>query len=340
MSDHNSTMTHPVSDLPAPEWLQQAVLLPISGSRVVRLTGPDAKDLLQRLTTNDMRHASADMAVVTALLTPTGKIRNVFVVVTVDDGYLLISGPGEAAALGDMLRRQIFFMDDVKATDVSDDWQVLQLAGSAAGHAVESLGLEGDVWQDGRVRHGGAWRAFALERLEFPSIYLLCPAREAETAVEALTAAGVQLLDDWSAYHLQRILAQRAGYGREFNGDFNPLEIGMDWICAENKGCYPGQEVIARQITYGKVVRQMVLLKLPRGVADGAEVRVGKAKVGYVSSVEPTAPGAEGYGLAVLRSARVAGLGEVAVQSQSAFICREPGNAGDDPSTSPPAGLA
>lgn len=340
MPAHNSPTMPQVLDLPAPEWLQQAVLLPLSGPRVVSLTGPDARDLLQRLTTNDMRHASADVAVVTALLTPTGKIRSVFVVVTVDDGYLLIAGPGEAAALCDMLRRQIFFMDDVKAADVGDGWQVLQLAGSAAGQAVESLGLEGDVWQDGRVRRAGAWRAFELARLEFPSIYLLCPAREAETTVKALTAAGVQPLDDGSAYNLQRILAQRAGYGREFNGDFNPLEIGMDWICAENKGCYPGQEVIARQITYGKVVRQMVLLKLPRGVADGAEVRVGKAKVGYVSSAEPTAPGAEGYGLAVLRSARIAGLGEVAVQNQSAFICREAGNAGDDPLPSPPAGLA
>ena len=38
-------------------------------------------------------------------------------------------------------------------------------------------------------------------------------------------------------------------------GEYSPLEAGLAWACAENKGCYTGQEIIARQITYDKVTR-------------------------------------------------------------------------------------
>ncbi len=332
MPGHNPTVTPQVLAQAEPAWMQEAVLLPSSGPRTVKLAGPDARDLLQRLTTNDMRQTSARMAVVTALLMPTGKIQSVFTVVTVDDGYILIAGPGEAAALCTLLQRQIFFMDDVTVTDVSADWQVFQVAGRTAGAAVADLGLDRCAWPDGTVHRAGPVRAFWLERLEFPSLYLLCPGATAETVTAALMAAGVPSLHNRAAYHLPRILASRAGYGREFNGDFNPLEIGLNWICAENKGCYPGQEVIARQITYGKVTRQLVLLRLPPGIADRAAVHVGATRVGYVSSTAYATPGEEGYGLAVLRSARLVGLETVTVQDQPAVIC---GNTdpGRDPGT-------
>ncbi len=323
MPESYRTERNQVLDASRPAWWQKAVLLPRSGPRVVRITGPDAWDLLQRLTTNDMRTASAEMAVVTALLTPKGKIRSVFIVVAVDDGYLLIAGPGESVFLREMLQQQIFFMDDVRVTDVSDDWQVFQLAGKAAGQTMEEcrLGWEGSDWQDGMVHHAGSMHAFWMERLELPSLYLLCPASEAKKVEEALAAAGAPLLDHENSYQLQRILAQRAGYGRELQGDCNPLEIGLAWICAENKGCYPGQEVIARQITYGKVTRRLVLLRLPQGVAPKADVHVDKIKVGTVSSTACETPGEAGYGLAVLRSAHIAGRKQVTVQGEPAFIC-------------------
>ena len=334
MWENELTAMNQILDLPEPEWWRQAVLLPDSGPRVVKLTGPDANDLLQRLTTNDMRHVSPEKTVVTALLSPTGRIRSVFSVVMGDDGYLLISGPGEAAALRTMLQKQIFFMDDVTVTDASDAWRVFQLTGHMADKAVETLGLDGSDWPDSTVRQTGSLRAWRLERLELPCVYLLCPASEAEAVEASLTTVGAQPLDPGSSYDLQRILAKRAGYGKELHEDYNPLEVGLDWICAENKGCYPGQEVIARQITYGKVTRQLMLLKLPRNVAEGAEVQVGTARVGHVSSVACPTPDAAGYGLAVLRSARVAGLKEVVVQGERAFIC---GSGGEGEASSAPA---
>ena len=308
-------------DLTEPAWMQQAVQLPAQDPRVLKLTGPDALDFLQRLTTNDMRNVNSERAAVTGLLSPVGKIRSIFVVVESDDGYMLISGPGEAPALREMLQKQIFFMDDVKVMDCSNEWQVFQLVGNESGKAIEGLGLEGSNWQEGAVRRAGPLSAIKLERLEFPGVYLLCPAMRADDVGKSFTDSGVRPIESWSSYNLQRILAKRAGFGWEINGDYNPLEIGLEWICAENKGCYPGQEVIARQITYGKITRQLVLLSLPEPVENHAKVKAGKSNIGYITSGEQLSPEGESFGLAVLRTANLNGLEEVTVQGRKALIC-------------------
>ena len=309
------------SALPETDWVGQAALLPVRGNRVVGIAGPDALDLLQRLTTNEMRTVSTERAVVTALLSPVGKLRNLFTVVKSEDGYLLLAGPGESESLRALLQSQIFFMDNAKVMDVSHEWVVFQVAGREAGRAVTSLGFEPGCWQEGLVQRSGKMLAFLQERLEWPSIYLVLPANAVEDARTALIAAEVKPLDNWSPFNLQRILAKRAGYAGELSGDFNPLEVGLDWICAENKGCYPGQEIIARQITYGKITRQLVLLHSIEPLERKANVKVGKAKVGYVSSKEDLKPGGGSYGLAVLRSSSIAGIEHVTVSGNRASIC-------------------
>lgn len=321
MLQTNHMAMHQVPDLPEPDWVRQAVLLPIEESRVVKIKGPDAWDLLQRLTTNDMRTVSSERIVVTALLSPVGKLRSIFSVVKNHDYYLLIAGPGESETLRAALQSQIFFMDNAQVEDVSQDWQVFQVAGCQAGRAVAGLGIEADKWQDGHVYQHEEMRAFLQERLEWPCIYMVMPAQSSEDVKEALIAAGVKPLNDWSPFNLQRILSKRAGYGRELIGDFNPLEVGLDWICAENKGCYPGQEVIARQVTYGKIARQMVLLRTKGHMTNNSVVTAGKAKAGYVSSHEELKSGGEAFGLAVLRNASIAGLDQVTVAGKTAYIC-------------------
>jgi tRNA-modifying protein YgfZ len=66
--------------------------------------------------------------------------------------------------------------------------------------------------------------------------------------------------------------------------EFNPLEAGMGWVCADNKGCYTGQEIIARQVTYDKVTKTLTGLRTRQVVAVGSEVTVAGRNVGVVTS--------------------------------------------------------
>ena len=83
----------------------------------------------------------------------------------------------------------------------------------------------------------------------------------------------------------RRVELGRPASGAELVEEYNPLEAGLAWACAENKGCYTGQEIIARQITYDKVTKTLVGLRLAGAVAQGSEVTVEGRPVGVVTSV-------------------------------------------------------
>ncbi len=83
---------------------------------------------------------------------------------------------------------------------------------------------------------------------------------------------------------MRRVEWGRPGTGAEITDAFSPLEAGLAWACAENKGCYTGQEIIARQITYDKVTKTLVGITADGPVDPGAEVLADGRSVGTVTS--------------------------------------------------------
>jgi folate-binding protein YgfZ len=73
--------------------------------------------------------------------------------------------------------------------------------------------------------------------------------------------------------------------GAELTVQVNPLEAGLRRLCDDRKGCYTGQEIIARQITYDKVTTHLVGLLLDELVAPEAKIMVDGKQAGWVSSV-------------------------------------------------------
>jgi folate-binding protein YgfZ len=67
--------------------------------------------------------------------------------------------------------------------------------------------------------------------------------------------------------------------------DYTPLEIGYQNMISESKGCYTGQEIIARQITYDKITKNLVGMKLDRYVDVGSSLIAGEKSVGTLTSV-------------------------------------------------------
>lgn len=296
-------------------------LMPDPGSCVVRMQGPDSVDLLQRLTTNDMREIASHKAVTTALLSSVGRIQAVFTALRDGEDFLLISGPGEAEHLRNLLQGQIFFMDDVLVEDASRDWSVLQVAADRADVVLEALGFETRGWQDGEVRQAGTMRSWAQAQLGLPNFTLLLPTGERDGAADAMRRLGGAVAAAPEDLHRERILGKRAGYGGEFNGEYNPLELGMRWICNDHKGCYPGQEVIARQITYGKVARQLSLIRITRPAAAGTPVKAGESVAGVITSATFCENAGTGHALAVLRSAAVRSDKTLTVHGEPALLC-------------------
>ena len=251
---------------------------------VLVIADADRADFLHRMTTNNINALRPGQSAVTVLTSPTARIVFVFTVVCRADDLLVLPAPGETAAVERYLRGQIFFMDKVKVRNVSADYARLRLMGDEAGATLAAVGLDLNVAAD------GAWQArdglLAVKQVNYdvPGYELILPLAQQPALLDNLTAAGATLLDDDVAYHALRIELGRPLPGRELTGDYNPLEAGLAWACSDNKGCYTGQEIIARQITYDKVTKTLVGLRSVAALTAGAELTVDGRSVGVVTS--------------------------------------------------------
>lgn len=266
---------------------------------VLILEDSDRADFLQRLTTNNVGALRDGQALVTVLTSPTARILYTFTVLCRADVLWLLPWPGEGAALERHLRGQIFFMDKVRVRDVGGHWRRVRVAGPLAAQTLAAAGLAAPTADDRWVEGEGVL-VLAQARFDLPGYELIVPADRAATVASALQEAGIVAIDDESA-RVRRIELGRPSPGAELTQEVSPLEAGLAWACAENKGCYTGQEILARQITYDKVTRTLVGLqsdvRLPVGSALSHEGR----EVGRVTSSALRPGGSDAIALGIVK---------------------------------------
>ena len=266
---------------------------------VLALGDADRVDFLQRMTTADIKRTGPGRAAVTVLTSPTAKIVFVFTVVNSGNPLLLLPAPGETAALERHLRGQIFFMDKVTVRNKGAELARFRVIGPQAAGALAAAGLPVPAADGDWIAVEGGY-LLRQEQYELPGFEAIAPAALAETWQQQLQAAGAIVVDDAALIEAERIALGRPAAGAELTGEFNPLEAGMAWACAENKGCYTGQEIIARQVTYDKVTRTLVHLRSAALLRRGAPVLVDGRDVGIVTSSALLA-GGEPLALAILK---------------------------------------
>ena len=111
--------------------------------------------------------------------------------------------------------------------------------------------------------------------------------------------------------------------GIDLNEQVSPLEAGLRRFCNDFKGCYTGQEIIARQITYDKVANHLVGLRLTALAVPGATVMDDGRQVGWVSSAVQSIALEQAIALAYIRRPSHEPGTEVIVQSAGAAIMAE-----------------
>jgi folate-binding protein YgfZ len=249
-----------------------AAYFPQPAAGYLRIGGPDRQTFLQRQTTNDVRLLTPGRALVSVLTSPAARILDVLTLVA-EPGESLgaLTLTGRAAETFRYLRSRIFFMDKVTLEDASAEFAQFDLLGPAAPDVLRRLGFDRppDVNEAVAAEVAGAQaRALYGEGLGFR---LLFPASQAQAVTAALASAGADRLSVESFAVLRVEAGQPAG-GHELVEDFTPLETGLAASISDSKGCYTGQEVIARQITYDKVTRLLVGLTLEGAVNVGDRV--------------------------------------------------------------------
>lgn len=266
-------------------------LLDRADAGILSLGGETRIDFVQRQTTNDVRRLAPGQATITVLTNPQARILDTLLVLARPDDWLLLNGPPRRSQLAPYLRSMIFFMDRVGVRDLNGDFGQLELLGPQA--AAQLAVLTGDsalasapvfTWYD--VTLAGSTPTVA--RLPGPggdAWRLIVPAAAIGQVWDALVQAGIQPLGR-GAYDALRVESGFAAPGPELNDQVTPLEAGLLAYISESKGCYTGQEIIARQITYDKVTRHLCGLLLDRLPANaaGADVIAGGRGVGSLTT--------------------------------------------------------
>jgi len=261
--------------------------LPASAG-LLEVTDSDRVDFLQRMTTNNIAtlRATSDQSgdsTVTILTSPTARIVQVFTVLARAESLWLLPAPTESATLARHLRGQIFFLDKVKVQDLSDGWRRAHIIGPNAISLLENAGITLPAG-DNRWAASDGILAVRESLYGIPGVELLVPAEEFETFAMRLVEAGAPEIESPEAIDALRVALGRPAPGAELTTDYSPLEVEMAWACSENKGCYTGQEIIARQRTYDKVTRTLVGLRSEQMLEPGASLFGEGREVGKITS--------------------------------------------------------
>ena len=247
-----------------------------SNRGVLRITGPDRLSWLHSLTTAHLEQLAPGASAEALILSPQGHIEHHLTLT--DDGSAVWAHvePGTIASLVDFLT-SMRFMLRVEPEDVSPEYAVLTVHGPEAPAAavLAEMGL------------AGAGSPCMVTSTGFGSD-LIVPAAELTSRVAELRSAGAGLAGMW-AHEALRIAAGLPRLGLDTDHRTIPHEVG--WIETAvhlNKGCYRGQETVARVHNLGHPPRRLVLLhldgsenKLPR---PGDQVLLDGASVGFAGS--------------------------------------------------------
>ncbi|MBM3946493.1 MAG: aminomethyl transferase family protein [SAR202 cluster bacterium] len=280
----------------------------------MRATGPDVLDLLNRLSTSLVDPLEVGGLARTVLTTNKGRVLDLLTVLRLADHVLIMTSEGAFDKVLGWLDKYTI-AEDATYADSSTETAQLTIVGPKASEVVgAALGSGAGSLEPGQCStlswQGSNVIVARADPLGGPACDLVCPAAVRVGLAAGILAAGRShgvVAAERETWETLRVQAGVPAYGHELTEAYNPLEAGLDSAISWTKGCYIGQEVVARLRTYFKVQRYLVRLQFgpSEEVSAGSRLAVDGAEAGIVTTAVPT-PDGKGYlALGYLRTAFV-----------------------------------
>ncbi|MFL5913377.1 MAG: YgfZ/GcvT domain-containing protein [Gaiellaceae bacterium] len=235
--------------------------------------GPDAADFLQGQVTNDVEGLAPGAGCYAALLTPKGKMLADMRILR-GDGWFWLDTELEALPAVAKMIRTYSIGRDVRPENVTDSRAILSLVGPGSDAALDVAPPAGE--------HSHVEGEHGLYVRTDLGVDVICEVAPGEEGVRA--ALGVEEVSGEAAECL-RVESGRPRYGIDLGEDTIPQEAGLNERAVSfTKGCYVGQETVARLHYKGKPNRHLRGLRLSAPASTGDEVRLGDRVVGRVGS--------------------------------------------------------
>lgn len=265
----------------APSFLGSGPLLaPGSGGDLLAVRGHAPLEALHRLVSQDVRALAPGESALALVLAPKGQVRGIMAVFPRTEDVLLLAPAGAGMGLAGELNRYLVLsrcraevLDTAAAvTILGERWAALAGAGAAedlegagAGLVVDGQG-EQEVWWLGRTLLG------------LSGAVAVAPREPGAQRLASLTARVPRVAGE--VVELERIRRGWPTWGREITGTTLPPEVGLDRHAVSfTKGCYVGQETMARIDAYGHVNRALAGVIQEEGPGDLPDLPLGLAAV-------------------------------------------------------------
>jgi folate-binding protein YgfZ len=245
------------------------------------LTGADSKEFLAGQVTNDIVGLQPGDGCYAALLTPKGRMLGDLRVLDTGDELLLDMDRATLQAIFDVIRRAtIGFAVELHKRTVQRG--LLSLAGPRAREIAGAPDLPATEHTHRAATVGGVEvRVIATD----VGVDVLTPAEDTDTVRDALLAAGAEPVSE-ATLDVLRVETGRPRWGAELDETVIPQEAALnDRAVSFTKGCYVGQETVARLFYKGKPNRHLRGLRLSAPAQTGEALRLGDKEVGRLGTV-------------------------------------------------------
>jgi hypothetical protein len=205
-----------------------------------------------------------------------------------DSSVLLLTSPQRRQILTTTLSRFLPFLRTVQFADETESTVCFSLVGPESSQCLQSW--LGESLEDYPLHHhlpiqqdGISITVARGSGLSAAGYTLFAPAAEGAALWQRLVGEGAIPAGE-SVWEQLRIEDGRPAADQELTEDYNPLEAGLWQAISLSKGCYIGQEVLAKQVTYNRIRQQLWGLRLDTLQEPGTDLFLGEDKIGTLTS--------------------------------------------------------
>ena len=299
---------------------ETAVLTDRSDLGTILISGETRFDLLNRMSTQKVQSMNKGEGTATILTTDIGRIVDRLLLYATGSTIYALTGENNCDAIIRYLMRFVFFQDDFHMQDISQETAVFGVYGPQARQTLAEAGFsDGDLrMQNLRQVQFGDVSAY-LHRTDpilGDGYFVMGEEKDRAALWQRLLDAGL-VVAEADAFDYLRIEAGLPRFGRELTGDYIPLEANLWADVSFNKGCYIGQEIIARMESRGKLAKKLVQFTAAAPVEPGSDIQANGKNAGTVTSTAVGPNGTIGLGYvktAVLEAEKELAVGDTAVK--------------------------
>ena len=267
------------------------------------ISGSDALDLLNRMSTNNVVDIDYGQTMDTVLTSSKGRIIDLLKVVRVGENLIVLTSIETTNKIIEWLDFYTFD-EDISVEDVTESTSIIGFIGPDAPILFGVDFSKIQRMESCSVQFEGLDLTIIKNESYGPfSFYVLAMDTNIEFIWKTILESDIQIIAG-DVLDIIRIESGIPAYGSELNEDHNPLEAGILHAVNFEKGCYIGQEVVLRLKTYDKVQRRLVGILLESEHAiPGLEVQIDGKNVGKLTSVSKSIKLGKNLALGYVRAA-------------------------------------